>query len=327
MNFNDPFRKIRDQQEYLNNIVNSPALKAFQEHQSLLDNIVNSPALKALQEHQSLLDKITIPALSINTDYYSSIFKVSNDLRKNQNLYSQALAEPINIFNNLFHDLTLDNLDVIEEIFNDVNITPELQEGNSDITATLTVNTPNSANLVSDMTSEELTAVVTQAFQAAQSNINMNMEPRDRIRAFFIELITDIGKDAAKSVTTFIIKLLVISMVFIAVNNHDYEVGQLIGEKISDTEIVKDVKKAFIKNPEVEKPLGAMAFLRTETKLRTRPTKESHLILKEPVSKNTVVFPIERSGNWVLIEVETKDEFYTGWVEQSKVINFKLDKN
>lgn len=42
-----------------------------------------------------------------------------------------------------------------------------------------------------------------------------------------------------------------------------------------------------------------MTFVHEDTKLRTRPTKESALVSQDAVPKNTVVIPINRKGKWV----------------------------
>ncbi|MGE7687082.1 hypothetical protein [Peribacillus simplex] len=233
----------------------------------------------------------------------------------NQTIYSEyfEIAKNLNV-KELFDDVNLDDLSVIDEIFDDFELDskPNYQEDSS-------------PDLVGNMTRNELRVEMTQAIKDAQSGLSKDMDSKEKIRSFFTGLFTSMGQDVAKYIILAVVQVLIAIMINIAASNHDYDVAKQVSAKINENETVKTVKKAFVKNPDIEQPIGEMAFLRTESKLRTRPSNKSHLASKEPVSKNTVIFPIETKGNWILVEVETKDDFYIGWVEESKVIKFTLE--
>lgn len=333
MTFYDPFEEIRKQHEHLNRIINPPALKAIQENMKMINDIsrvVQDTGIYqnsfALNRNIDWINNLKIEHSIIDT--ISPFREIINNFENSKHIYSKSfmtdVSVPISIFNNLFNDVTFDAIDGIEDILNFVNSNPLpiYQDGNSEIYSEITVNTNNS---VMEMTREELRDEILNAFQTAQSNVNIAMAPKERLRTFINDLLTSIGQDMAKYVAKAIFYILLVCMIQIASNNHDLDVAQQISEKISETEIATSVKRAFKKNPEIDKPTGDMAFLHVDTKLRTRPTKESALVSKDPISKNTVVIPIVRKGNWVLVEVETKDEYYTGWVQQSRLISFKLD--
>ncbi|CAH0309011.1 hypothetical protein SRABI96_04906 [Peribacillus sp. Bi96] len=229
-----------------------------------------------------------------------------------QGLINRNLTKTITV-KGLFNDITVDDLSVFDEIFDDFKLDsePDYQEGSSSDSV--------------DMTRKELGVEMTQAIQDAQLDVSKDMGPKERIKSFFNSVFNSMGQDVAKGIMWTLIFTCIALIHAIASNNHDFEVGKLVTEKISENDTVTMVKKAFVKNPEIKKPKVNLGFLRTESKLRTRPSNKSHLVSKEPISKNTVIFPVEKKGNWILVEVDTKDDLYIGWVEESKVIKFKLE--
>lgn len=334
--FYDPFESMRKQQQYLNKIFNPPAMQVMREQQ----NFVNRMTMKNLTGFGQLNSGLAKLNQNFNNSWYnnSPLMKTLNELQNthvnfinkfpelNNQIFKDVTAttNSLNLLE-LFDDITMDSLNVFNEIITDIGESkPNYQEGSSDLESTLTINKPD---LVGNMTRSELRVEISQAFREAQSGVSKEMDPKDRIRSFFAGVLTSIGQDVAKQIIIIMFQVLIAIMINIASGNHDYDVAKQVSTKIDENETAKMVKKAFVKNPEIDQPMGELGFLRTESKLRTRPSKKSHLVSKKPVSKNTVIFPVEKKGNWVLVEVETKDEFYIGWVEESKVIKFKLEKN
>lgn len=264
---------------------------------------------------------------SVNTNLFKK-YVITNDTLLNHFTSQKETVK----FLNLFQDITFDDLNIFEEIISD-NIDDKkiIYEDSTDLHSTITV---QKAELVGDMTREELRSELVQAIQHAQSNVSKDTPKNERIKNFFGSVLNTMGQDVAKNTIWFLLQLFFQTMIIIAMGNHDYDVKQQIEEKISENDTVKTVKKAFVKNPNIDKPYGDMAFLRVESYIRVGPNKQSQLASKTKVPKNTVVFPVAndengkwvQKGNWFLIEVETIDGVYLGWVEQSKVIEFEVKK-
>ncbi len=335
----DAFEEFRKQQAQMKSLFNTPAMQMFREQQAQqqaqMKSLFNTPAMQMFREQQAQMKSL------INTTTMQMFRKQQKTLQnlinwKIQNLPSmEGIAEKYNIeypdlnklmfhevfsitknlnYQGLFDDITLEDLSVIDEIIDEFNLDsePDYKE-------------VNSSDLVGNMTKNELRVEITQAIQDAQSGLSRGMDAKEKIRSYFAGIFTSIGQDVGKFIILTVAQSLFMLMISIATGNHDYDVAKQVSTKVNENETVKTVKKAFVKNPEIERPFGDMGFLRTETKLRTRPSKKSHLASKEPISKNTVIFPVGKKGNWILVEVETKDDFYTGWVEESKVIKFTLE--
>ncbi|HWK24755.1 MAG TPA: hypothetical protein VNS08_17205 [Ureibacillus sp.] len=347
----DAFEPIRRQQEMINKIINPPIMQAIRNQQNLI-NQVTIPSFDNFGHLNSILSKVArIPKIEGLNTYNTGISKVIRDFNKwnnhsplvehmarLNNLHSSLvtnypevqeimfnnIVSSTNLYN-LFDDVTFDSLNVLDEIITDISDEdePYYQEGNSDLQATITVNRPD---LVSNMTKAELRVEMAQAIEEAQSRVSKSMTVKERIQFFVFGVIASMGQDISKEIIWPFLEVLFSLMIAIASGNHDYNVFKEISEKINETETAKTVKKAFVKDPEIEKPIQEMAFLRTESKLRTRPSNKAHLASEVPISKNTVVFPVEKKGNWILVEVETKDDVFIGWVQESRVIKFKLDK-
>lgn len=336
VNMYDAFEHFRKQQKYINEIMNPLAIQAFKAQREIftrmpmayLDLEIIKPNIAMAEINQNFIRRNSLSPL---LESIRGLNKLQLDLADKCPEISRimfndiaATTRSLNLFN-LFDDVTFDSLSVLNDILNDINIDTEFdqQEGPSDLQSTLEVNSPD---LVGTMTRDEFRAEITDAFQMAYSGVNKEITVEERIRSFFVRVLNSLGDDIAKAVIWSVFGMFIAYLVAIATNNHDYNVAKQISEKINEYETVKTVKKAFAKNPDVEQPLRDMAFLRIECHLRTRPSKQSHLASKEPVPRNTVVFPTQKKGNWILVEVETKDDVYIGWVEESKVIKFKVEK-
>ncbi|MET3728640.1 hypothetical protein ABID52_002221 [Fictibacillus halophilus] len=335
------------------------ALDAFRKHQQEINKLLSIPSLKEQQkvladirkftditnDYNNMLKRVNYSAALIqfkqnyshispeNTqtlDRLKSISHIQNDFIKNVAItnsdnYSYFMKYIFNKtsainFNNLFKDITFDHLSVINEILAEDKIKNlKQQEDTTDITNSLTV---DKSELVGNMTQAEFRAVIENAIESTHAK---KMAPKDRLRGFLWMVIEGVSVDIAKAILKNLFLGLTIYLASIAASNHDYEVAKEISQKISQNEDVKTVKKAFIKNPEIEKPMGELGFLRIESHLRNRPQKQSRLASPELVSKNTVVFPIKKEGNWILVEVETNTDAFIGWIEESKLIKFKLN--
>jgi hypothetical protein len=355
VNFNDALESFSRQQEYLDRMMNPPTLKALSNQQNLLSqlNVGNIDSVM-MQYHRSFsnaavtmdkwsrsfdsslfnlsivnmaeaLSKSSIGLSNLNFDpLMQSLTKLSTvqidffnkypDINKMMFTQLKTTTDSLN-WPKLFGDVTLDNLNVISEILSE---TSSKIEGETVQEMSLTVG---------NMSKAELRTEITQIILEAQQNLSKNMPANERIRTFFNGVITGVGQDVAKWIMLGLLQFLAYVIFQIAADNHDYEIGKQISEKINETDIVKSVKKSFINNPEIEPPIGELAFLRIESNIRTRPSKQAHFVSNTPVLKNTVVFPVDWKGKWVLIEIETNEGFYTGWVEESKVIKFKLEGN
>jgi hypothetical protein len=330
-NIIDFLEQLRKQQREFSKLVDSPALKAVRQQQQVIANMVmTTPLLQGINAQQKFIQSISNLSNrygSIQSEFnkltplFESMNKLKIDLPNsnfdNQNLIF-AEQTTINVAT-LFNDVTFDSLSVLEEVFNEYDNQIENSELNSSSTIKKT-------ELVANMTKEELRSEISSAIEAAQAKLNKDMTKQERLRSFFRNILDSYKQDAAKYIIGHIIGLLFQLMFAIAVGNHDIDVAKEVSKKINENDKVTAVKKTFNKNSDIEKPIGEMAFLRIETPLRTLPQKQSHIVSNGQINKNTVVIPVHKKGNWVLVEVETKEEFFTGWVEESKLIKFKLNK-
>jgi hypothetical protein len=325
-NITDALDAVRKQQKELNNFFSSPAFEALKESQKQLASI---RFFDFNNEYNNMLKRVNYSAAitQLKLDFshvfqensalmetLKSLSNIKIDLPKDIHFpdYSHLakdIFQKTTVFHgDIFKDITFDSLSVFNEVLAEESV----------INDTSVV---NKSNLVGNITKDELRAEIVEAIKSAQEEVNKETTLKEQFRVFIGAVIVGVGVDFAKDILINIVFPILLSL---AANNHDYIVAQQISEKISQNETGNSVKKAFLKNPEVDKPVGEMAFLRTETHLRNRPQKQSHLASAEPVSQNTVVFPIERKGNWILVEVETKTDAFIGWIEESKLVKFKL---
>ncbi|MEK4671118.1 hypothetical protein [Niallia sp. FSL R7-0271] len=350
--YSDALEVFRQQQNEMKKILNSPAIQSIQD----LNDMMRFTALDVIKEQDTLLRQIAdikvfdtdisknFSAFSyLPQDYTlwyeksslwdsfnhinSTVTQLANAFSTNAQGLVNDLTKSINTLQlgSLFDDITIDTLSVFNDFLEDYN-NVDFQQIATDISYESTLlDVDVDANKTGSMTREELRLEIVSAIQSAQSGITKEMRPAERLKSFITDVMQSIGQDLAKWVVMLLILLMAQYFSKIIAGNHDYEIGKQISEKIGETELVSSVKKVFSKNHEIEKPLGDMAFLRTDSHLRTRPNKQSHLVSKDAVSRNTVVFPIEKKGNWILVEVETKNHFVIGWVQESKVIKFKVD--
>ncbi|MFE4243879.1 hypothetical protein [Peribacillus butanolivorans] len=317
----DAFEEFRKQQAQMKSLFNTPAMQMFREQQdqfreqqAQMKSLFNTPAMQMFRKQQKTFQNL----INLNNSHLmENITKINNlkypDLNKLMFHEVFSITKDLN-YQGLFDDINLDDLSVIDEIIDEFKLDsePDYKEDNS-------------PDLVGNMTKNELRVEITQAIQDAQSGLSRDMDTKEKIRSYFAGIFTSIGQDVGKFIILAMAQSLFMLMINIAAGNHDYDVAKQVSTKVNENETVKTVKKAFVKNPEIERPFGDMGFLRTESKLRTRPSKKSHLASKEPISKNTVIFPVGKKGHWILVEVETTNGFYTGWIEESKVIKFKLE--
>ncbi|WP_137791935.1 hypothetical protein [Bacillus sp. E(2018)] len=324
-NINTLYETANEQQRYLNGLVSSPAFEAIRAFQKQLATL---PAYNATKDVNKLLKSMEalseIGKIKVDTSHLFqntlAMTELLKGLRKVDFLkdvsftdylsFIKDIPSSIFIFTDNFNDVTFENLTVLNEVLDEENF----KNDSSELNSSLTVRKPN---LVSDMTKEELLEV----FQSAHTEANKEKSLKTRFQVFVGAIIVGVGVDFAKEI---LINIVIPILLSVAASNHNYEVAQEINDKIAQHEAVKTVKKVFIKNPAIEKPIGEMAFLRVESHLRNCPHKQSHLSSTKAVSQNTVVFPIEKRGNWILIEVETKTDAFIGWIEESKVVKFKL---
>ncbi|MFS0643666.1 SH3 domain-containing protein [Siminovitchia sp. 179-K 8D1 HS] len=281
--------------------------------------------LKILNKRNSMYLKSSTLTLqdSIQKNLISSLdiqFQKLNNHSKIMNWYSDSFSKVIKSsidMNLLFKDITIDNLSVFNEIeiFTDKTgyLIHETQE--------TCYNKPSKPKYVYELTVDEFQELL----KNGQSIAAKEHKPEKRIKTFIAEIVKNLLVTGAGQLIIFFIVYLYFQLSQIAIGNHDFKVLQAANMVISESQTVSATRKVFINNQDLERPMGQMGFLRVSSELRERPSKKSPRVMKEYIRKNTVVIPLERKGNWIKIEVEAETEIYVGWVQESKVIKFKLD--
>lgn len=362
MNVDDYFKNLRKQQEQIDKIFNPPSLKSYREQQKIMNkykpmlksaneeklifgNIYKEPWFIGLKNQNRLLKFSQVPTnMGIGTyndkliksfktqmKFHNAIKGSIYDLGLNKSI-SRKLTTALSSVDlmPLFKDITINDLEEIkdlsikdlnEEVVNSQKSHEIVKDDSSDIHSTLTVSKPK---LISDMTVDEFNELIQKA-QVASSNVE---QPKNRIKVFLIFIAGAFANEAGNQIINIIMQLIFSFSILIVTGNHDYEVSKVAQSVINENQSVSTVRKVFIKNKDKlqEKPIGKLGFLRVSTELRVQPSKNSRLVTKEIINKNTVVTPVAIKGNWIEVEVETDSEFYIGWVQKSKIVYFKLDK-
>jgi hypothetical protein len=341
---NGAYNTFRKQQDYINRVINPPALQMIKEQQGMMNQILNSPGMASIFKENNSFSRMTSQA--------STFAKLSESISQTNLLYEKFNSIGLNsdfskingMFNNyfesnslvdkiahatesvglasMFKDVTLESLEAfneLDDIFPTNSKDEHPQNDTSELSGSLTVRKPK---LVSEMTVDELEEML----RTGQSATNKELNAKDRIKSFLSEVMKNYGIDIAKAVASGLIQFLFILIWSAVISNHNADVSNTVSTFINENEQITKVRKVFINNPNIEQPIGNMAFLRVSSQLRQGTSKGAPLVSQDVVSKNTVVLPIEKKGNWIKVQVETINGCYFGWIEESKVIKFKLEK-
>ncbi|QOK29953.1 hypothetical protein IIE26_28020 (plasmid) [Cytobacillus oceanisediminis] len=164
-----------------------------------------------------------------------------------------------------------------------------------------------------DMTEEDLTKLVTKAITKA-GVISLPV--------FIYNLYTEYVNDAARVILEIMFAFLLTTFT----GQYNAEVKAAIADTIQDSMVVKDTRKVITKYIKVN-PVDKVAFLRSASYLRQGTSKTAPVVPGEKVSTVSVLTIIERKNNWIKVEVDTGESCgEIGWVEESKVVKFKMIK-
>lgn len=282
--------------------------------ESIQDQLKGYSKPTAVEQLSISVNKSLKSSLDIQLKRRSQYFKIIDS-------YLNSISKVVksNKIHTLFQDVTIENLTAFNEIdFFNKNETSVIYENQETF---YSVETP-STKYVRDMTKDELEEMI-QTGIASASKIK---EPEKRIKTFFEAVIIGLIATGAEKVIVNYIFPLLLTVSQIAVANHDFKVMQVTNLYVNESQAASSVRKVFINNQELEQPIGQMGFLRVSSKFREYPSKNSPFSTEIAISKNTVVTPLQRKGNWIKVESETVDGVFTGWIQKSKIVKFKLDK-
>jgi hypothetical protein len=314
-------------------------MQMLKEHQDKMNKIFNNSGIASIIKQNEALSQIAAQASAIAN--LSKTFSETSSLMKSLNSfdfnpfyekvdYSEinsivhkiAQATELSGLASMFKDVTFDSLSAFDEIENDILMTNNKddspQNGYSELSGSTTVK----SKLVGELTVDEFKDMMETGQSAASKDLN----PKDRIKNYLSEVLKALGVDVGKGALLWFLKYFFLILHLIATSNHDIDVSKEVSKYISKDEQVASVRKVFVNNTDLEQPIGNMAFLRVSSQLRHGTSKGAPIVSQEVISKNTVVIPIEKKGNWIKVQVETIDGFYTGWLEESKIVKFKLNK-
>lgn len=163
--------------------------------------------------------------------------------------------------------------------------------------------------------------------------VDSRIAENQKNQSFFKKLVEEVKLNYGLEAVKWLVSHLFIPFIFFIqgflIDNHEVIIS-IIQESIQSGIYVVGYSQArkFIKNNGLSKyeNINYIGILRTDSLLRSSYSKNSSLILSNPVKINTIVNIIERKSKWIKIEVKIKDSLISGWVEKSKVIKFKRQR-
>ncbi|MCM3093711.1 MULTISPECIES: hypothetical protein [unclassified Cytobacillus] len=278
-------------------------------------------SLLEVQKEQRLLWQSMSPVFQL-ADKTQELIKAYEEFNSNnwiRPIYTEVanIAEITSSLSSIFKDYNVRDIDLsgFEDLEDDCSsggqesLSPSFQDVVLQVNGTVA---PGQKKLI-DMTEEDLKRLFEKSLTKARAF---------SLPAFIYYLYAEYVNDAARVILEI---MFAFSLTFLT-GQYNAEVKALIADTMQDSMIVKDTRKVITKYIKVN-PVDQVAFLRNESFLRQGTSKTSPVVPGGKVSTVSVLTIIERKNNWIKVEVDTGESCgEIGWVEESKVIKFKMIK-
>lgn len=305
--------------------VHQESLKAFSDS-AIAGLAVNTSVVASLTAMQSILG--TYKTSEAFTSAFESIKGISGVMKGFDNTvamtevlrnkkYFSISSEIINMLNGLSITETHASLfkSIDWESLREIDI-ESLVEGSKDEVSTEI----NSANEGSKDSTSETKVLSKDLRKKLKKAVDRNTGTLS-LSALFIFIFEDYVKDIA----FLIMEIFLAFMISLTIGSYNAEIKEFAVDRIRDSKTVRDVRKVTTKYLNTTPVYGQhIAFMRTDAFIREG--RSSHAPVIESVTEKTVLFIVERKGNWLQVQVEMENSCFYGWVEESKVIKFKKIK-
>lgn len=315
---------ILDSHENLMKSVSSAALNMSEGLKINLPRIDLSPLTQVFETNKHLLSyKSNIPDLSSSLlnaveSYQSSFSTLSNisqqyqkDLQLSQSIYSdlmRSLFASVGPLDSTFAQISNIDFSGLKELAIDDFVENGHQDGQSDLSATVTVTKP--VKKLADITVSEF-----------EDLIKKHITPLGTfsLGAFLFTIFEDYIKDIALALTEVVFALAISFMT----GQFNAEVIEEVGNRIEETKTYKDARKIVTRYVKAN-PTEQIGFLRKDSILREGASKNAPVVSQTPITTKVVLTIIDRKQNWVRVEINTGSSCgEIGWIQESKVIKFK----
>lgn len=312
----DIFKKVNEMHNRFNKLVNPSLIKELKRQSEIANQIAASTNFNTIKIPNYSYIRNQMKQINNALKPTQDLIKLSNKIRllPFQNLpdfsYIQSTVRQLqNTLNNVnipkwFSDVTINDLNSIY-----MNTFPdELWTYDS---------TFSSEHVVSDGHIQEK---IEEAFEYSDFDTT---DRSSKLEAFFKKLLETAVYGEALQVVIITLKILFAIAQGIAMDNHDVKIKNEVQTIINDSKYGKAYQHIFV-NESIEHPIAKLGYLRTDTLIRDGAKSTAPVSIHEVISRKTVVTLLKRKGNWIEIQVDGEDFCYIGWVEESKVIKFKV---
>ncbi|RIJ62822.1 SH3 domain-containing protein [Rummeliibacillus sp. TYF005] len=335
---NSPLADFYRKQEFLKDILKSPlddfhkqqaSLKAmlspidnlYKQQESICANINNS-SLTGFRKQQQALRDIFRPSLlnwgKQQVFIQQSLKSPLDNIRKQQNELLKILGKnSTNFFYELSKTDTTEFFETIEVL--DDSIKAKASNNNLKIPVA-------SPNTVTELTEEQVRKIVDEAIQEAEL---AKEKEEGYLKTFMKKMIEGMGGAIGEEIgqlifATILLPILHFLWAYIQDNFH-LSIIESLQDVIDNSHMVIgyiSAKKYIQKNGLFDyKYLNEIAIIQKNAVLRITDSRKSKIITS--AKANTVVNIMEKKGNWLKVQIPMEDEYYEGWIEESKVKKFK----
>lgn len=290
----------------IQNMMYPKTLESIASQAARIQRMTNPPILRYLQEHQNILNRMT----SITSKLMNTQASINNNFDWNLQI-DQSIVDKVQFalnssdFNFAFRDLTIEDIVVMDEDI--LNTEQEIER--------------EKPKMVSDLTVEEFERIINNSIEKSKDIA----DKPNLLNIFLREMIKGLVINESLQIVLVILQIVMTVLFGFAYDNHDYEVKEKVQTIVNDSKYGKAYQKIFI-NEGIEYPIAPIGYLRKSTLIRNGPKRTTPLSEKVVIPKNTVVTIIGRKGNWLMIQIDREDNCYFGWIEESKLIKFKLNQ-